>query len=519
MKKYIYLGLFSIALLFSSCNTDTESTEMATPGILFQTPEAAENALNGIYRLCYDVSTDVSTSWTAENFGVTSYSLVGDLMGEDFVQAAVGNGWFYEDYRFNVAGDFASTSGRPYAIWKFHYMLIDNANYIIVNEANMQGNEPLRNNVVGQAYAIRAYAYFMLAQFYQQTYIGNETAKGVPIYTTPTTSDRSGEGRGTLENTYQRINEDIDKAIELLKAGLDAGASRKIISHLDYYSANGIKARVALVQGNYQRALEAAQIAVKGASMLPVSDFLGSNDATKGNVLWGFQIIADQSTTFSSFFSHMDADGDKYASNSQKCIASWLYDQIPTTDTRKNAWWRGNIAENEIVNRSSIFPYCQIKFKFSDVATSQGDYIVMRAEEMQLIIAEAQCALGKYNEAKASLGEFMALRDSNYETAVNGLSLSSTYNSNTIGTITTLRDYILLQRRIELWGEYGRIFDLKRLQLGFNRNYNGSNHTSMMTPEITKAASNFFTMVLPQKEFDSNMSLDEVVDQNPFPVK
>lgn len=38
-------------------------------------------------------------------------------------------------------------------------------------------------------------------------------------------------------------------------------------------------------------------------------------------------------------------------------------------------------------------------------------------------------------------------------------------------------DEILFQRRIELWGESGRIFDLQRLGLGYNRTYAGSNHT------------------------------------------
>jgi hypothetical protein len=74
-------------------------------------------------------------------------------------------------------------------------------------------------------------------------------------------------------------------------------------------------------------------------------------------------------------------------------------------------------------------------------------------------------------------------------------------------------DEILLQRRVELWGEAGRIFDLQRLGLGYNRTYEGSNHTQKVATKNTNAASPLFIMPLPQSEIDGNENIT-AADQN-----
>jgi hypothetical protein len=146
----------------------------------------------------------------------------------------------------------------------------------------------------------------------------------------------------------------------------------------------------------------------------------------------------------------------------------------------------------------------------------------MRHEEMMLVKAEAMCMQGKYAQARSVLVELMAERDPNY-------SISSIADANTLtmndpngpttpasGSVTLL-DEIILQRRIELWGEVGRIMDIKRLKTGFSRNFEGTNHTdrllsrNTLDPEYPD-----FVMSIPQSEFDGNNNMDEATDQNPW---
>ena len=252
-------------------------------------------------------------------------------------------------------------------------------NYIIAAESTMEGDAAERDNIVGQAYAMRAFCYFYLVQLYQQTYHGHETAPGVPIYTEPTEAGSQGHPRGTVQDVYDQINSDLDRAIELLE-----GKSRSHISHVDYYVANGFKARVALVQHEYATAAAAAATALSksGLSLATVEALGGNNDTGVADVMWGCEITTDQTSEFAGFFSHMDADAEgMYGSLAQQCISSGLYNLMSDTDERKSAWFRAPLAED---GTGSMVSYCQLKFKMADYTTWTGDYLLMRAEEMVL---------------------------------------------------------------------------------------------------------------------------------------
>jgi len=226
------------------------------------------------------------------------------------------------------------------------------------------------------------------------------------------------------------------------------------------------------------------------------------------------EVIAAQSTIWSSFFSHIDASGEQYAASSRKCIYNWLYNQIPATDARK-AWWNGATATS---TRPEGRPYNQLKFRYADKTTSVGDYIFLRAEEMHLVKAEALVQQEKYADAKKAIGELMKLRNpTGYQAILDAATLSKNLTMGSIGTPTTLMDQIILQRRIELWGESERIYDILRLKTGFDRKAAGTNHTFIpVFWNSLEPANKEFILTIPQKEFDGNTALDATKDQNPL---
>lgn len=284
---------------------------------------------------------------------------------------------------------------------------------------------------------------------------------------------------------------------------------------MGYEVALGLQARVALVKEDWNTAATAAVAGIQacGCSILPVADFMGLNDSSKANVMWGAEIITDQTGGYASFFSHMDPEAS-YGDGARKQISKELYNQMGEEDTRR-AWWDPNDAKNE------SFGYQQTKFKFKDVATWTGDYIWMRVEEMYLIAAEAYCRMGgEANEktAREYLGDLMAKRDEHFSTE--GLTGSE------IGALTTtytntLLDEILLQRRIELWGEAGRVFDIRRLKQGFKRTEEmGWPKDALLSNRPTTDPENYmWVLTIPQSEFDGNINMDPEKDQNPLEDK
>lgn len=494
--KYIFVAVLACGL-FWSCAKDSLETAPTTSmsgTSLMATGNAALVPLNGIYRSMFTAGWSTGGN-THQCFGISAYNLMAEVMGEDLIMAAQGSGWFWYDCVYNVKARFTSNSWRSYDLWNAYYTWISNANYILAAEETMEGTSSEVGYALGQAYAIRAYSYFMLAQSFARTYKGHESEPCVPIYTEPTSADTQGQPRSTVQEVYTQITSDINKAVEYLE-----GTTSKHVSHISYDVALGLKARIALTMEDWAGAEAAAKaaIAATSAKVVPVADFAGVNDATAKNVMWAAKIIADQSGMYAGFFTHMDVAGS-YGNSANKLINKELFAKISDTDQRK-AWWDGT-------------SMLQKKFCFLDVAQWLGDYIWMRVEEMYLIAAEAQCRQNKEAEAISSLMAVMSKRDASYTCSKTGTALGATTDEWT----GSLLEEILIQRRIELWGEAGRVYDIRRLKQGFVRtDAMGWPASAQLSGRPTTDPENYmWVLTIPQAEFDGNVNMDASADQNP----
>lgn len=505
--NYIVAGVLGCALL-TGCSADaleTAPTDSMPGGGMGENASSAIVALNGMYRSMYASWSPASN--THQSFGINSYVLMSDLMGEDMIQAAAGSGWFWYDCLYQVKDMYASKGWRSYDMWNCFYTWINGANAILVGDGTMGGSTAEVNNVLGQAYAIRAFSYFMLAQNFARTYKGHESEPCCPIYTEPTDTETQGRPRSTVEEVYKQILSDINRSIELL----GEASSRKHISHIDQSVAYGLLARVALTMEDWNTAFDAATsaISISRLQIQPVDAFSGLNNVNAGNVMWGAAIRSDQSTMYASFFSHMDCDLGAYAATAPKQISKDLYALMSASDSRR-IWWDTQHSTN-----TDDSGYTQEKFKSSNTQTWEGDYIWMRVEEMHLIAAEAACRKGDEATARTYLRNLMSKRDLTYPIDnLTGTALGRTSAERT----GSLLEAIIDQRRIELWGEYGRVWDLRRLKQGFVRTTAmGWPTDALLTGRPTDNPENYmWVMTIPQSEFDGNPSLNPVTDQNPL---
>ncbi|MEO7047657.1 MAG: RagB/SusD family nutrient uptake outer membrane protein, partial [Ferruginibacter sp.] len=126
-----------------------------------------------------------------------------------------------------------------------------------------------------------------------------------------------------------------------------------------------------------------------------------------------------------------------------------------------------------------------------------GDFPLMRASEMYLIEAEAKARMGGQDAAAATaLFTLAKQRDPNYVLSSN--------------TGTALIDEIMIQRRVELWGEGFRFYDLKRLDLPLDRS--NSNHNASIARVINvPAGDKTWQFLIPQSEINNT---NGVVVQN-----
>lgn len=519
MKK-IFAIISALALFFvagcSEAFLDTDPTDRVSGTAVFSNSENAMVAVNGLIRLLYVGGW--GSGWNAENGGLPAYILVQDIKGEDHVMDGQGSGWFYYDYAYDTFGDWTGNAGHQYQMWNFFYTLISNANYILAQQ-EMEGDADYKNYVLGQAYAIRSFAYMWLVQTYQQNGgaagSADRSLPGVPLYTEPTVAGSEGKGRGTVQDVYDMANADIDAAIRHL-GQTSLGQLHK--SHVSLAVAYGLKARHALVQHDYAAALTAAEAAFAGQQLGSWEDIKVVNDISKRNVLWGLAIQTDQAMGNYDIYNHMDADCRSTYSKARHLVGNWLYDQIPDSDVRKG-WFTAPLPDADWgtpgTAEGSRRSWCQKKLVYIDAGASTGDHILMRTEELYLIAAEAACEAGNYAKAREYLSAVASLRDSEYASRLASKLDDKTLNPNTVGPLETLMDEIFFQRRVELWSENPRLFDIQRRGLCFDRAWAGHNHTSTRSAFTSIPRSANFILWIPQAEFDGNENMNADTDQNP----
>ena len=485
------MGLLALAL--GSCGSDyldTEYTEyldaQAAGEAAGRNPDAF---LNGIW------SWQVTYSDNHDSFGLMSTLLAKDMMSEDIAVSAFH--WFCYDYDFD---NREYNYRRTRKDWELFYTDIAKANDIIStfpNGASTAGEKAL----FGQALAIRGMAYTYLPQIYQ-TYMNqdgtiNRSAAGVPLILTLADGYSLDEldglkGRNTVGDVLDQAEKDLTAAVQNLS---EANYTRTNKNYIDLSVAQGLLARYYLLTQQWDKAASAANAARQGYKQrgnAEVHD--GFMSLTTGDVMWGFIHTPETETTYASYFSHISNLAPGYAGLGycSKLIDARLYSQIADDDYRKTIF---NGPEGDATQPTSgaRLPYASLKFG------NTGDwcmhYIYMRAAEMVLIEAEALARQGQNSQAATVLKELMANRQ-------------PSWNQSTVSV-----DDVLLQRRIELWGEGFAYFDLKRNNRGIDRNYDGSNHLAGYLHTIP-AFDVRWTYQIPQTEMQENSHIQDS-EQNP----
>jgi starch-binding outer membrane protein, SusD/RagB family len=493
MKKILLYICPLLLLAIAGCKKDylNVSPNVAAPeDQIFSHYSSVSAALQGVYKELYTFAVGGGSH---DDYGQKSYDLASDLMGNDMVIHSQGYGWYNGIYQYTQWGQ--ATVGRmPDFAWYRFYDQIKQANKLVNNvDYVTDATHDQKDNVKGQALGLRAYCYFYLINYYQQTYKGNESKPGVPIYTSDTTG---GKPRGTVQDVYYRIIQDLTQAETLL-----TGKTRAQKSDIDISVVQGFRARVALVMEDWATAASYANKARQGYQLLTGSAYTARtafSSISTPEWMWGSLIPETEATIYASFFSHIDISTGGYAAlGQQKKITKSLYDQIAAGDVRKAVWTAPGTGST---NNPT---YNQVKFQVPTPGKWASDYLYMRAAEMYLIEAEALQRMGQDAGARTVLTTLIQTR-------------YPAYNISNLSGAALLSE-ILLQRRIELWGEGWSLIDIKRLKQGLNRPTGTGNHgapnfeASVYTTAPEDAR---FLMRIPQRELDDNASMTPA-DQNP----
>lgn len=483
------------------------------------------------------------------DFGIPGIHLRLEHMLEDM--ATMAENPFYNRF---YAYDMNEAQGYQYTycayFWDAYYTWIRLANDVILSvkpvveaEEGSEDEEAVSlADILGQAYVYRAMCYLDLARLYEPKVNGYTDVTDaiigltVPIVDENTTIEQTKNNpRVSREKMYRFIIADLENALELLDE------SERTFSRPTRYAVYGLLARTYLELGYaedpafprdemFAMASEYARLVIDEGGYSPLTQSQwedpvnGFNNAASNNAwIWGFSLVAENLNNLLTFVSHISSEASwGYARYAQFGVSAKLYDQIPDTDFRKHSWldpkkeeyyayrFAGTSEDKQkfLTGNPAAKAYQALKFRpamgeCSDFNIGNAaDYCMMRVEEMYFIEIEAQAQLKGVEEGKRLLKKFMnTYRDASY--------------SRNPGTMQDFLTEMLLQKRVEFWGEGILLYDYKRLDMGITRAYPGSNHAGVFKYNTT-GRSPQWNIVITRAEFQSNTAINDS-NNNPDP--
>lgn len=473
IKPIVYLLLLTTVII-GGCKKDfleepKPASDLATPDV-FASEVGVRSYFNGIYRRMR-----VQYGTTFDVFGIAHVNMAREVKGMDVVLPAGASAWFGFDYTHdNREPGFRRTSFT----WSFFYDFINQANNVIEGVTNSATiADAAKARLTAEARAMRAWCYFELIREFAHAYSENPNGPGVPIYTTPTTGATKGNPRSSIAEVYALIVDDLEFAVTNIPT------TRQLKDVINKDVVQGLRARVYLEMGNWQKAREAAQAAKAFAPLNAANWNTPFTSIDKSEVIWGFPQSADQTIFYGTPSAYWGYTGTVIGGF---YIDSIFVNSFSATDIRKTTFVRSGQTDFRRWNSR----------KFGTTTNFTDHFIMMRVPEMWLIEAEAKARLGE-GDAGDILFAVQKSRDPNAVASGN--------------TGQALINEILYERRKELYGEIGVGFlDIKRLGLPLVR---GVGHPILYRFNIP-GHSNRFTLKIPQTEIDANESLTEA-DQNP----
>lgn len=486
------------------------------------------------------------------DFGISAVHFALESMLEDVaILGELGYFWFNGWYQ-NLGQGPEYTSCAYF--WDQYYMWIKLANDILHVAGEIDGDtDEQTRNIVGQAHAYRAMYYLDLARMYEPKpnetlpISGNIIGKTVPIVTEKTTeNDAKNNPRASREEMYQFILSDLEKAEEYLdkdansytfpgltavyglfaRAYLELGATYKEMgdpknwdmTSLEAYTQAAIYARKAIDSGHYTPLSQSEWED-------PVNGF--NNGAANSAWIWGLTTTSENQNNLVSNIAHRSCEAlYGYAPLAIPGINQALYSRISDEDFRKHSWYdpelgysyklagNGEIQGNYFIYHGyglEAVKHMSLKFRpangevLSYTVGNVADWCLMRIEEMYFIEMEAELGKNNLEKARGLLNDFMQeYRYKNYDCTTTTMTSEAFVNE------------MMLQKRIEFWGEGILFFDYKRLNQGITRGYTGTNIPATATFNC-KGRSPQWNIVITRGEYQSNKILES--QNNPDPTK
>lgn len=314
-------------------------------------------------------------------------------------------------------------NGTVEAIWTAIYRAIGRANVLIQRLPDVEMSDAVRNQMLGEAYFIRALSYHNLVKHWG----------GVPLRLEPPADPEEAAQitRATVEEVYAQIHADLDIAASLLTNETDPRSA-------SLGAVEALRSRVYLYQKDWQKVVDAAdKVLAMGYDLAPrFSDLFDPDGAPTDEDIFRLT-FTPQEYNYIGYYYLSRPNGGRYEVAPEEALVE-LYDPAD----ERLAWSIGYDVNGRI--NATKFP----------TAAGTEDFHVIRLAEVILNRAEALARLGGDANLQAAVDAYNRIR------------VRAGLPAHTWGVDVTNQAEVLaevrLQRRLELAFEGDRFADIVR---------------------------------------------------------
>ncbi|MCF8245661.1 MAG: RagB/SusD family nutrient uptake outer membrane protein [Saprospiraceae bacterium] len=438
MKSPYHL-LFIAVFTLASCQGILDKDPLGTLDVnsFFKTADDAVQAVNAAYEPLLFNNGNNNFYWA---FGVVTYDEA--IAGGDGSRAGI------------VELDFLTHTPRTSEFndfWKLQYNGINQCNTVLEKLPGIDMDEALKNRILGEAYFLRAYYYFLLTQVYGD----------VPMLLKITPPDELKIPKTTKSKIYQQIVEDCEKAAAWLPAQHTGGNVGRATSGAAY----ALAAKTFVYEKNWAKALEyVAKVKALGVfALVPdYEDNFRKNTQNNSESVWEIQhanLELGVGNSLNQWWRSKKVQGYGFCEVTQEFVDAFEVNdpRRKFTVAKNNEDYFGFIYKNSYSStRFSVKKYLQVDTTVTQAADGDINYTAIRYAEVLLWEAEALAELGQVAAAQVPLEAVRARARAQSDSTATALPMIVTTDKQ------EMIDAVRHERQVELGFEMHRFFDLVR---------------------------------------------------------
>jgi len=520
MRKLSYMILATAALCLSatSCSLDYFPSDELNASVLLSDEGGAEYIVDGCYSMLKNEVEHLG--YASGNTYIRHYFQLTEFQSDNICLSGRTTDPLYEATCYKTTDNLKNVG----TLWWLGYKVIYTANCVIEGFAEGESNKS--DQLIGEAYFLRALMHFQLVTLYAKPYTQGRDNLGVVLRTSTNTSETS---RATVGEVYDQIVLDLQKAASLMRS------PRGNHGYANHDAALGLLSRVYLYMEENQKVIDTVNDMLAGAA--PASKLDGTyptyfaNALTSNETLFAVAVTIletpGQSSIGSMYLNDGMGWGEVYASDPllnlyerypEDIRMSYIHPQyaasgkdvvtfpIPsdaddfrsdmTAEAKQDAqgWYfkdgsttyrineklvNGEYTEyyvnyggeecaarltKAMISRNTYPNYFVSKFSYQDGDPMLSSPVMLRWGEVILNRAEAYAKLGQTNDA---------LADVNVIRTRAGIPAEGLFSASQMHGYANAFDIVMDERRMELAFEGHRAFDVYRNKMNLDRRYPG----------------------------------------------